>query len=212
MIAQWDSAGNDIGFNNGFDAVKLSQPVSFPGDSIQYFYKYEMKDMLNGWQYLFVVTAFDKGDKTLQIPSLESSYTQNEKHVFTGTTPHELSESNKVGVYPNPYYTTAAWDAQGSRGKKIYFYNLPQDCELIIYTLSGDVVAKIKHHADTYRGEDIQWFQRISDPSKNVMSGGEHAWDLLTESKTQIQQGVYLFSVRDLNTGAVQEGKFAIMK
>jgi hypothetical protein len=44
------------------------------------------------------------------------------------------------------------------------------------------------------------------------MTGGEHAWDLLSDSKNQITQGVYLYSVKDLESGIVQTGNFAVIK
>lgn len=213
LVAQFDSAGNDIGFNNGFDLIALKQPVKFEGDTTTYYYKYTMDGLTNGWQYLVVVSAFDEGDKELEIESLESSFTENEFRVFTGTTPNDFNgTAKKVGVYPNPYYTTAAWDGNTSRTRKIYFYNLPQRAEITIYTSSGDLIATLNHNSDEYRGQGSRWFDNFSQPDRIVMSGGEHAWDLLTSSKTQLSQGIYLFNVKDLSNGSVQTGKIAILK
>ncbi|MEY4867029.1 MAG: hypothetical protein RLY64_1283, partial [Bacteroidota bacterium] len=39
-----------------------------------------------------------------------------------------------------------------------------------------------------------------------------HAWDILSDSKQVIATGLYLFSVKDLKTGKIQTGKFAIVK
>jgi len=44
------------------------------------------------------------------------------------------------------------------------------------------------------------------------MAGGEHPWDLITESDQAIATGLYLFSVLDNNTGDVKSGKFLIIK
>jgi hypothetical protein len=44
------------------------------------------------------------------------------------------------------------------------------------------------------------------------MTGGEHAWDLLSDSKNQITQGIYMYSVKDLATDIVQTGNFAVIK
>jgi hypothetical protein len=44
------------------------------------------------------------------------------------------------------------------------------------------------------------------------MSGGEHAWDLLTNNKTQVSTGIYMFSVKDLRSGNITTGNFAILK
>ena len=214
LIAQWDSIGNDIGYNNGFDAIKLATPITFDGDPITYNYKYTMNELLNGWQYQFTVTAFDKGDKVLNVPSLESSSSENEYRVFAGTKPEAITKdgTNKIGVYPNPYKTNAAWDGSSSRTHKIYFTNLPALCEINIYTSNGDLIATLKHNADTYTGQDSKWFTDYGDASKTVMSGGEHAWDLLSNYKTNVSSGVYLFTVKDLKTEKTEIGKFAILK
>jgi hypothetical protein len=41
---------------------------------------------------------------------------------------------------------------------------------------------------------------------------GERAWDLLTNNKTQVSPGVYMFSVKDLQSGNITTGNFAILK
>lgn len=212
-IGQWDSAGNDVGFNNGFDAIALKEPVTFEGDTTKYYYKYTLDNVSNGWQYLVVVTAFDQGDKRIDVEPLESSFTENETRAFPGALTNEFKAgAKKVGVYPNPYNTSAAWDGATSRTRKLYFYNLPAKSEIHVYTSSGDLVATMNHDAATYKGEGIGWSTTYGNTEKTTMSGGEHAWDVLSESKTQLTTGVYLFTVKDLTTGEVQRGNFAIIK
>ena len=215
LIGQWDSTGNDVGFNNGFDLIKLPQPITFEGDTTKYYYSYTLNNLSNGWQYLVIVTAFDKGNKKLNLEPLESSFSGNDFRVFSGSSINNFTkedQNTKVGVYPNPYSTSAAWDGTTSRTKKLYFNNLPQSCEITIYTTSGDVIANFKHDANTYNGEGNAWFDRLSDREKTVMTGGEHAWDLLSDSKNQITQGIYMYSVKDLQSGIVQTGNFAVIK
>ncbi len=211
FIAQWDSMGNAVGFNNGFDDIYLSEPKTFEGDSIEYRYHYSMDGLLNGWQYVFVVTAFDEGDPDLKLEPLESSIKDNAYSTFIGTPPSSRTE-DEIGVYPNPYYLHAAWDGVSSRTRKLYFYNLPEKCEIVIYTLSGDVIARLYHDSKTYQGEDAEWFSKYSGTDKKVFSGGEHAWDLLSENKQSVTQGLYLFTVKDLKNNIVKKGKFAILK
>jgi hypothetical protein len=214
LIAQWDSAGNNVGYNNGFTAIRLNQPVQLEGDTTWYMNKYVIENLQNGWQYLFLLTAFDEGDEELNLESLESSFIENAFSVYTGASAQALTENteNRVGVYPNPYLTTAAWDGGTSRSKKIYFTNLPAKCTISIYTSSGDLVANIRHDASTYQGEDIQWFARYGETGKKTFSGGEHAWDLLSNTKGTLSTGVYLFTVKDEATGNIDIGKFAIIK
>src|SRR5690606_2838498 len=123
LLAEFDSTGNDIGFNSGFNYIKLDQPVTFEGDTNEYHYKFEVENLLNGWQYLFSVTAFDKGDEENNLSSLESSSLTNLQRILPGTPPAEGSDV-EVGVYPNPYYGNAYWDGSSERLRKIYFFNL----------------------------------------------------------------------------------------
>lgn len=214
LLAQWDKPSNGVGFNNGFDAIRLNAPMQFEGDTVQYWYKFEVEDVLNGWQYMYILTAFDQGDQAIGLESLESSRIQNAFRVFAGTPAAEMTDSRQVGVYPNPYRLSAAWDGTTSRSKKIVFYNLPQRAEIRIYTISGDAIATLYHDAGSaFNGSSAGWYSNFGgDASRTFMAGGEHAWDILSEEKQSIASGLYLFSVKDLKTNEVQTGKFAVVK
>lgn len=209
-MAEFDSSGNSLFYNTGFNYVRLNQPVKFDGDTTNYWYEFTVDSLLNGWQYLFAVTSFDKGDPVNRIESLESSSLFNLKRIVPGTNP-ALDAGREVGVYPNPYYGSAYWDGSSERLRKIYFYNLPENCEIIIYTLAGDIVKKLDHSPQS-SGSDIRWFQNFSSSTDIQFSGGEHAWDLVTDNDQAIATGLYLFSVKDTKTGDIQTGKFLIVK
>ena len=210
-IATFDSAGNNIGFNNGFAAIQLKEPKTFEGDTTQYYFHYEIDNLLNGWQYLFAVTAFDKGDAEFNLQSLESARTGNATYrIFTGTKPN--TDKQEIGVYPNPYRGSAAWDGTSSRDRKLYFYNLPQHAQITIYTIAGDVINVLQHDAGTYTGEDIQWFRTYGAGQNKVFSGGEHAWDLLSQNNQLVSHGLYMYSVKDLDSGKVYTGTFSIIR
>lgn len=209
LIAQYDKPGNATGFNNGFDEIRLDEPVTFPGDTTQYWYRLEAQDLLNGWQYLYTVTAFDEGDPEAGLSSFESSRTANAIRVFPGTPPADEPTRN-VGVYPNPYRINAAWDGGTARTRKLNFYNLPSRASIRIYTLAGEIVAEMEHDADTYAG-DIRWYETFSADNRQL-SGGEHSWDVMSENNLNIAGGLYLYTVEDADTGDVQHGKFVIIK
>ncbi len=214
LAAQWDKPGNSVGFNNGFDAIRLAEPARFEGDTIDYWYRYSFENVLNGWQYMIIVTSFDEGDEVLRIESLESSFVENAFRVFpgVGALPFEESEL-ELGVYPNPYSLNAAWDGTTARTRKIIFYNLPPRCEIRVYTLGGDLVALLDHNSDTYDGSDADWFRNFAGQAdRRIFSGGEHAWDVLSESQQTITQGLYLFTVKDLDSGEVRQSKFAVLR
>ena len=211
-LRQWDKADSDFGFNTGFDEIALDEPVTFEDDDTEYWYAYEVDGMLSGWQYEFAVTSFDRGEDGRE--SLESSLTANAVSVFPGSRVNRDFESddpeNQVGVYPNPYRVSAAWDGGTEFTRKINFTNLPQEAEIRIYTLAGDVIATLDHNSDEYQG-DIQWYSDVGG-SNRIFSGGEHSWDLLSAANQNLATGLYLFTVRDKDSGHVQTGKFAIIK
>ena len=210
LLAQFDSAGNSVGFNTGFSKVELKNPVTFPGDNTKYYYRYDVNNLLNGWQYQFAVTAFDKGDPANNLESLESSPLVSMSRILPGTLPNN-DDKAQVGVYPNPYYGNAIWDGNTERLRKIYFCNLPAECEITIYTLSGDIVKNI-YHTSSSNGSNIKWFQTYASDGKQIMTGGEDAWDLLSNNDQAIATGLYLFTVKDTRTGEIKRGKFLIIK
>lgn len=214
LAGEFDVPGNGVGYNTGFAPIRLPQAKIFPGDSVTYWYKFPPAGTnithLNGWQYLYGVAAYDRGDSATGVTPLQSK--TEIVRVVPGTPPQE-GGAKAVGVYPNPYYTRAVWDGTGERTRKLYFTNLPNRCEIRIYTLAGDVVAELQHDAATYDGTDIEWFRQfgnINTPAR--FAGGEHAWDLISRFDQAVASGLYLFTVKDLEGGNIQSGKFLIIK
>ncbi len=210
MLGEYDRADDDIGYNTGFGGIRLAQAVQFPPDTTHYVYRFEVPHVLNGWQYGFAVTAFDSGDASTNLQSLESSKLQTLQRVLPGTPPAK-DASVQPGVYPNPYYAHAYWDGGVERQRKLYFYNIPAHAEIRVYTLAGDLVDVFEHDAATYNASDIQWFQTYADGTQQL-AGGEHAWDLITKNDQAVATGLYLFTVKNLDTGNMQRGKFLVIK
>lgn len=213
LIADFDSSHNRYFNNTGFGFIKLNTPVQFDGDTTKYWYKFDFINQLNGFQYVYSITAYDKGDSAQQLGSLESSILSNTQRIIVGT-PANNNEDAEIGVYPNPYYGSAYWDGTGVKAevlRKIYFFNLPSKCDISIWTLAGDLVDKFSHDAATYNGTDIEWFKTYSNGTQKF-AGGEHAWDLISKSEQAVASGLYFFTVKDLNTGKVKKGKFLIVK
>ncbi len=226
MIAEFDMV-NEIGFDTGLDFVELDEPVTFDEtftnpatgetETIFYYYKFENENLLNGWQYAYSVSAFDRGDPTINLGSLESSRLSNVVRVFPGSPSQEAQMAQEpekemeIGVYPNPYRAGGAWDGNLERDRKMYFYNLPANAEVRIYTLAGDLVDSFEHRGASYSGEGVQWFEKFSRGNR-VFAGGEHAWDLVTESDQALASGLYIYTVENLDTGKMQRGKFMVIK
>ncbi|MEL6842333.1 MAG: hypothetical protein AAFP02_03900, partial [Bacteroidota bacterium] len=93
----------------------------------------------------------------------------------------------------------------------LLFANLPARCEIRIYTLSGDLVDVLQHD-EAYDGSDTRWHSTYSNPEETAFSGGEHAWDLLSQDNQIIARGLYLFVVIDQETNEKKRGKFVVIK
>ncbi|HOC88968.1 MAG TPA: hypothetical protein PKI90_05430, partial [bacterium] len=124
----------------------------------------------------------------------------------------KAGSSLPVGVFPNPYRGQAIWDGDSDRQQMLWFFNLPAEAEVRIYTLAGDVVDEFIHHGATYKGEDVELMQQRIGGSNTVLPGGLHAWDLISAFDQAIATGLYFFSVKDLQSGEIQTGKFVVIK
>lgn len=215
-IGEYDIADNGFNYETGFDKVRLAEPAKFEGDDTDYEYKFTIENVLNGWQYAISVTAFDRGNEESNLESLESSPLANNFRAFAGKPVNENLTTNAPFAYPNPYYAGSSWEGKSSfqeQSRKLYFANLPANCEITVFTVAGDFLDQITHNAQ-YDGSDIRWNQTFGaeNAEQNVYSGGEHAWDLLTENTQIISRGLYIFTVKDLDTGKLYKGKFAVVK
>ena len=210
LINEFDIKDN-LFYDTGLKAVQMEPPVieivpdpeTGEIDTIEYTYKLSINNLHNGWDYAFAVTAFDSGDTHLNLPSLESSKLENAIIATPGTFPQNTNQNKEIGVYPNPYRVNALWDGNFERERKLYFYNLPQKCEVRVYTLAGDLVDSFIHDGNLYSGTGAQ---------SSVSPGGEHAWDIVSEFDQAIATGLYLFTVKDNDSGEIHQGKFVIIK
>jgi len=99
-------------------------------------------------------------------------------------------------VVPNPYVGAASFEPQrfavtGRGERKIEFRNLPAECTIRIYTLTGELVQMLRHEGDINKGI-VEWNLRNTD-------------------QMEIAPGLYIYHVDGGNTGTFV-GKFAIIK
>ncbi|MBM4160360.1 MAG: hypothetical protein FJ217_04580 [Ignavibacteria bacterium] len=184
LLAEHDVI-DDIGFNTGLQ------------------YEYRDVGLLNNVEYYYTLTAYSKPDAVINFPSQETSLSSNAKTVVPGVAPPQTV--GEVAVVPNPYRGDIAYSSynppwerpQGTRpwwmeqDRRIQFINLPEQCEIKIYTLAGDLVNTLRHN----------------DPNR-----GFEDWNLTSSVGQAIASGIYLFSVEDLKNGNVQVGKFVVLK
>ncbi len=185
LLAEFDISNNEFGQNTGLK------------------HKFIDTGLMNNVEYFYAVTAFSKPDTVLNFPAQETSQRANALAVLPGTkAPDKVGE---VAVVPNPYRgdidyndmdpqwekpdpTRQRWLEQDRR---IQFINLPPRCIIKIYTLSGRLVETIEH----------------SDPNQ-----GFEDWNLTSNVNQAVASGIYLFTVKNQETGNTQTGKFVIIK
>ncbi len=103
---------------------------------------------------------------------------------------------DKISVVPNPYIAAARWERrnlnQTGRGeRKINFINLPAECTIKIYTVSGDLVKElVKEYSPT---------------------NGALEWNLVSEDGMDVASGLYIYHVEAPNVGEYIN-KFALIK
>jgi len=210
LLAQFDVKDSiGLGYETGFEAVRFDTTI----DGEAYNYRFVNYNLLNGWsgKYFYSITSYDKGNPANKLQSMESSITENLTYAVPGKT-SSISGDREIYVYPNPYRAGALWDGYGTRDRLLWFANLPARATIRIYSLAGDLIDEIIHDAASYDGSDINRLSQGVASRHTVYSGGEHAWDLITRQNQAIASGLYLYSVKDDDSGDIYTGKFLVIK
>ena len=187
-------------------------PLDYQNRLSRRYYYTNLNNLPKGREIYMAVTTFDRGLPAKKLGSLESGKDANMQVFFAG--PLAKSNMNNIFVVPNPYRGSSSFDGRkdkdekGDKSRRLWFVNLPERCNIQIYTLAGDLVDEFEHNG--------QMATEIITPSKATDEGfaasGIHAWDLLSKNNQIVASGLYFFSVKDHKTGDVKVGKFAIIR
>jgi hypothetical protein len=194
---------------NGEAPLAAVTDTTVPYDFIRYGQKhypigrYRLTDpnVLNGFSYVYLVTAV--ASRVVQVGGalgqtrtdrVESPLAASiDSIVVPQITP--ATAAGRVWVVPNPYRASAPWERPAVPGdvftRHVDFMGLPRaPCVIKIWTLAGDLVARLDHDG--------------------TGGSGEAAWNLISRNGQDIESGVYLFTV-DSKEGH-QIGKFVIIR
>ena len=94
-----------------------------------------------------------------------------------------------IKVVPNPYIVRSRFN-ETSTSRKLRFTNLPQECRISIFTITGELVKVLDHN--------------------NQFDGNEW-WDLRSANNQEIAPGLYIYHVESTN-GKEKIGKFAVIR
>ncbi len=162
----------------------------------------------------YAVTAYDYGDYKTGTQPLESAKIANAIYIAPSG-----SDKKPVIVVPNPYRASedyrvqhggVSWENRDDgteeffpqTDRRLFFYNLPKQCLIRIFTVSGDLVDIVPHNVEGDMNQD--WNADFAE-----------AWDLNSRNKQQVVSGMYLFTVEDMtpaNRGDVEVGKFVVIR
>lgn len=107
------------------------------------------------------------------------------------------SELDDIYTVPDPYIAVSSLERkvyneeEGRGDRRIDFVNLPKECTITIFTVSGRLVRKIEHSA--------------TEANRRV------SWDLRTKDGLEISHGMYFYVVEAPGIGK-KAGKFAVIK
>jgi len=105
------------------------------------------------------------------------------------------SDLDEIAVVPNPYVGMASWEPVtndvGRGERRVYFINLPAQCTIRIYTISGHLVQTLEHNTSA--------------------ANGQEPWNLISKDGMNVAYGVYIFHVDAPGTGE-KIGRFALIK
>ena len=177
---------------------------------------FEDFDVIDGFEYTYSVTAYDMGISPAQVDISENGIldtlyianpdqwarptgyqsiecpkgsTINDKNFITVTAGNKPKNNLKnIKVVPNPYVAHSNYN-ETEYLKKMRFINLPSNCLITIYTISGEKVYSFIH---------------------DNLEDGNAWWDLRTINNQEISPGLYLFSVETNNDKYI--GKFAVIR
>jgi hypothetical protein len=96
---------------------------------------------------------------------------------------------SQVKVVPNPYLVSAGWELHGE-DHRLSFTHLPAKCEIIIFNVTGEVVAILQH-------DDLH--------------SGNAFWNLQSHEGMEVASGLYLYVVKTPE-GKKKDGKFVVIR
>ncbi len=217
-----DSAGNywpvelvvhDVNDNDQFDWMT---------DRILVGFKNTLGRAAGRWGGLAFIFHFRNVDSEELLPNPGDSYhvtflrgfTEEDSVTFRIEKNQEVDKKSlqetmdKITVVPNPYVVTNTmepavgnWDKNQSR--RILFTNIPAQCTIKIFTITGILIDVIE--VDNFAQTGPYW-------DTNSEANGTVHWDVLTKEGLDVAPGYYLYHVKSKLTGDEKIGKFAIIK
>jgi len=175
------------------------------------------------WAGLAFVFDFKQAQTEAELPqagdvfhvAFKRGFVANDAVTFTVQVPDSVddarlaTEMENIGVVPNPYVVTntlepAVGNWEKNQDRRIMFTNIPAECTIKIFTVTGLLVEEIEVNNAVS--------QRVNDWDTNSAANGTAFWDLRTKDGLEIAAGYYLYHIESHRTGKVKMGKLAVIK
>ena len=118
-------------------------------------------------------------------------------------------EMEDIRVVPNPYVVSntmekAVGNWEKNQGRLLMFTNIPAQCTIKIFTITGILIDVIEVNNSAANREN--------DWDTNSQAKGTAHWDMLTKEGLEIAAGYYIYHVESELSGNTKMGKFAVIK
>ncbi len=132
--------------------------------------------------------------------------------IATHTQQNDLAVSalDLINVVPNPYYAYSAYETNAV-DNRIKITNLPEQCTISIYNLSGTLVRRLKQGLSTNTHAALNT-QIINASALPTTWDGSLDWDLKNTVGTPIASGVYIIHVEVPGVGERMFKWFGVMR
>jgi hypothetical protein len=111
---------------------------------------------------------------------------RNFVQLYPGVQPQ--ANLDNVGVVPNPYIVRSGYK-ESEYLRQIRFTNLPGQCTISIFTVTGEFVHEFEHQS---------------------LTSGNAWWDMRTVNNQEVAPGLYIYHVKSSNDEKI--GKFAVIR
>ena len=188
------------------DTVQKNKNKISPGDILTLIAKRQGFNISTTWKLEFGITKgftpiLPEGGDVLQVQTFKP-FSSKDVYEFSSVGWRTAKKRNKslldnIFVVPDPYVGVNSLERKQSsaltgRGeRRIDFVNLPRQCTIRIYTISGKFVRAIDHNAS--------------------QDNGRESWDLTTTYGLEVSYGIYFFHINAPGIGQ-KLGRFAIIK
>ncbi len=139
---------------------------------------YDDTEAERGQSYYYYITAYDDGVGNIGVDGKDRGVLESGKYLTRTDRPASLTRApgeslEDIRVVPNPFNASAVEMQYTGEPNKIIFMELPPECTITIYTVSGDLVKVIEHNDGS---GDEPWGnifeeQQVSQSGQVVVSG-----------------------------------------